>query len=437
MKTQSIFFSLLMLGCLAFPLMTSASELKERKETYSFERVIKPETQIVFENKVGALKVETWEKNSVKVDVSVSIDGDEEQVQKALDEIKKMAFVQDGEKVKFNTRFYTMMNGMIPGKFRITFLDGSTAKLAKLDLSFVLTMPKSNALNLTQAYEDATLPDLDGKIILDLYETDFTAGRLPNCETITAKYGKTEIDSVQDISLNLYENNLTLRHAGNIKLDSKYTESEIGTAGALTIDSYEDKIEVKHHGDLNVRAKYTTLNLADFNKSTFDLFECKLKAGNGSIIAIAAKYSSVDFISCKAIVFTTSFENTFNCELAGDFKAGSKYSSYRISRLDGNLNFINSFEDKITVMQVGKKFTGINILSKYSEVELLFEYGTPYKLDAEMKYTSFDYPKSAFREIKYHKEDEDFEYLGVTQGGDENTASVVKLQMYEGEAKLK
>ena len=99
MKTKNIFFSLLMLGCLAFPLMTSASELKERKETYSFERVIKPETQIIFENKFGALKVETWEKNSVKVDVSISVDGDEEQVQKALDEIKKMAFVQDGDKV--------------------------------------------------------------------------------------------------------------------------------------------------------------------------------------------------------------------------------------------------------------------------------------------------------------------------------------------------
>ncbi|MCX6284128.1 MAG: hypothetical protein NTW31_07840 [Bacteroidetes bacterium] len=73
---KSIFFSLLLPGLLATQLQVAASEMKERKETYSFERIIKPETMISFENKVGPLKVETWEKNSVKVDDSVSIDGE-------------------------------------------------------------------------------------------------------------------------------------------------------------------------------------------------------------------------------------------------------------------------------------------------------------------------------------------------------------------------
>jgi len=426
-----------MLGCLAFPLLTSASELKERKETYSCERIIKPETQIFFENKVGELKVETWEKNSVKVDMSVSIDGDDDEVQKALDVIKKLGFVQDGDKVTFNTKFYKMMNGMIPGRFTVVFLDGSSARLSRMDISFVLTIPKASPLRLVQAYEKATLPDLDGKLNIYLYESNMVAGKLPNCLDLNIEYGKAEIDSVPNIPVKLYETKLILRHAGNLVLNSKYSETEIYNCGSLNVDSYEDKIHAISHGDLTVKAKYTTFTLADFNKATFDLYECKLKAGSGDIIAISAKYCTLEFIACKAIVFTAAYESKFTADQVGDLKAGSSYSTYKLSRLDGTLNIMNSNEDKISVLQVGKKFKGISIISKYSDVSLLFEYGTAYKVDADLKYSKFDYPKSSFREIRYHKEDDVFQYLGVTQGADEATVPLVKLQMYEGGIELK
>jgi hypothetical protein len=437
MKTKNISFSLLLMGCLAFPIMTSASEMKERKETFSCERIIKPETQIFFENKVGELKVETWDRNSVKVDVAVSIDGDEDQVQKAMEVIRKMNFVQDGEKVTFNTRFYQMMNGMIPGRFTVVFLDGSKARLSRMEISFVLTMPKGNPLQLVQAYEKATLPDLDGKINIYLYESSMIAGRLPNCQDLNIEYGKAEIDSVQDISIRLYETKFILRHAGNVSLNSKYSETEIYNCGSLIIDSYEDKIHVNKHADLTVKAKYTTFTLADFIRGTFDLYESKLIAGRGDIVAISGKYCNLEFIYCKAVVFSSSYENKFICDQAGDFKATSSYSSYKITQLDGSLIMTNSYEDKISVFRVGKKFTGISLLCKYTGVDLMFEPGTAYKLDTDLKYSSFDFSKSSFREIRYHKEDDIFQYLGVTLGSDENSVPLVKVQMYEGGIKLK
>jgi len=436
MKMKNIFFSLLLLGFLATGLQVSASEMKERKETYSFERIIKPETMICFENKVGPLKVETWEKNSVKVDVSVSIDGEEDQVQMVLEYIKKMNFSQEGDNVSFKTRFYKSMSGMIPGKFTITLLDGSTAKLYKLDLSFVMTMPKGNSLTLAQAYENVTLPDLNGKITLDLYESNLVAGKLPNCQTLTAKYGKAEIDSVQNIILTLYENKLVLRQAGDVTLNSKYSETEISSAGKMSINSYEDKLHILRHGVLGVKGKYTTFTLGDFTKGAFDLYECTLTAGNSDVVAMTAKYCNIKIISCKGAAIT-SYENKFSFDKVGDLKAGSSYSSYTITQLDGSLTMTGSQEDKVSVMQVGKTFTGIDLVCKYTNVDLKFEPGTAYKLDADLKYSSFDYPKSSLREIRYHKEDDIFQYQGVTQGGDENTVPLVKLQMYEGGIKLK
>jgi hypothetical protein len=447
MRTKSIFCSLLLLAFLAQGHVNAARNMKETKEVFSCERMISPTTVISFNNKTGPLKVETWDKNTVKIDITVNIDGDDDQVKKALDYIKKLNFVAAGDKVVFNTKFWKTISSsstvnffkvpVIGGKFKMILDNCEEIHLTRLDLSFVLTMPKANPFMLAQSYENATLPDLDGSVTLDLYESELTAGKLPGCQYVVAKYGKTEIDSVKDVNLKLYENNLIIRHAGDVNLSSKYSETEIASAGALNIDSYEDKINVAKHGDLAIKAKYTTFSLADFNKGTFDLYECKLGAGNGNILAISASYCSLECVSCQAIVFTSSYENKFACNQVGDFKAGSSYSNYKISRLDGSLVFTNSNEDKITLLQVGNRFTGISITSKYTDVELSFESGTVYKLDADLKYTSLDFPKSSFRETRYHKEDDVFQYMGVTQGGDENTVPTVRFQMYEGKIILK
>ena len=434
------------MGIMASGFSAAAKELKEIKETYSCERIISANTLISFKNKTGPLRVETWDKKSVKVDISISIDGDDDQVKKALDYIKNLNFQTSGETVVFNTMFWKSMNsgsGVTIQNFHVfgnhihmTLCDGEEINLRRLDLSYVLTMPKDNPLSLTQAYENVTLPDLNGKISLDLYESNMVAGKLPNCGLMVARYGKVTIDSIKDAVLTLYECNLKLGQAGNLTIDSKYSETEIVSAGKISFNSYEDKIHVIKHGDLSVKAKYTSFTRADFKIGAFDLYECSLRAGNSDVIAMTAKYCNLNFINCKAVVIT-SYENKFSCEQVGDLKAGSGYSSYKLTRLDGSLVMSSSHEDKVSVMQVGNKFTGINLSCKYTSVDLAFEPGTAYKLDADLKYSSFDFPKSSFREIRYHKEDDIFQYLGVTQGSDENIVPLVKVQMYEGGIKLK
>ena len=446
MKSKSIFFSLLLMGFMASGSSAAARVIKETKESWSCEKTLGAATPICFKNKSGPLRVETWDKNSVKVDISVIIDGDDDQVKKIMDYIKTINFQQSGDTVLFNTRFWKSMSsgtGISINNFhfpanqvRVTLLNCEVVVLRKLDLSFVLTMPKDNPFSLTQAYENVTLPDLNGKINLNLYESDMIAGKLPNCQIMVAKYGKATIDSVKDAVFTLYETNLKLSHAGNLTIDSKYSETEIGSAGKLSINSYEDKMHILRHGVLGVKGKYTTFTLGDFSKGAFDLYECNLTAGNSDVVAMTAKYCTVKLISCKGAAIT-SYENKFSFDRVGDLKAGSGYSSFKVTQLDGSLIMTGSNEDKVSVLQVGKTFTGIELVCKYTDVDLMFEPGTAYKLDADLKYTSCNFPKSSFREIRYHKEDEIFQYQGVTQGGDENIVPVVKVQMYEGGIKLK
>ncbi len=82
-------------------------------------------------------------------------------------------------------------------------------------------------------------------------------------------------------------------------------------------------------------------------------------------------------------------------------------------------------------------FTGISVTSKYTDVDIIFETGTLYKIDATLKYTDIDFPESAFKETLYHKDGSDFHYRGVIKGADEQTCPVLQLTMYEGSLKLK
>jgi len=438
MKTKEMCFKMgLFTLLLIFILPVHGNTMKETERTFSKEISVKPSSLITFDNKNGPLEVNTWDKNTVKIDTRIVIDGSDEDIQKVFEYVKTMNFKQSGDNVSFNTNLYSLLRGTIPGNFKVTLNNGTVVKLTKLELNYTLTVPQNNPLTIVNAYEKVTLPDLGGKLTLDLYESTLKAGKISNHSSITLKYGKAEIDSIQDAVLSLFEAKMYIAGTGNLKIKSMYSTIEIQSAGKLEMDSYEDKIIFSSHADVNLDAKYSRVTLSDFDKGTFDLFECELRAGNANILVIGAKYSELFFSSSRAVVFTDAYETKFNSPYVEDLKASSKYSSFSLNQLAGNLTFLSSYEDNILVKEVSNKFTGISLRGKYTDIDLTFSPGAQYKLLVDLKYTDLDFPRQQFKESRYHKEDETFIYSGVIQGADENTCPVIDLIMYEGKVGIK
>jgi hypothetical protein len=438
MKTRRICSELCLLTLLIiFVLPVRAKTLMGTEKTISREMAVKPAGMITMENKMGPVTVNTWDKQAAKIDIHVVIDGDPGEVEKVLNYIQKLNFSQSGDNISFNTKFYKRWIGNFPGNFRVTLNDGTTVKLTKLDLEYTLTVPKNNPMKIINAYDNVVLPDLSGKLILELYESDLTAGILSNDNEISIKYGNAEIDSLRDAVLELYESKLKVGRTGNLKVNSKYSGLSIGRSGNLILDCYEDKVTATRHGDLTAQAKYTTLTLGDFNKGTFDLYECTLRAGHSSIVAIATKYCEVEFLSSRAVVFTEAYETKFVSGSVGDLKASSKYSTFNLRQLSGKLTMLSSYEDRITVTEAVKPFAGIDLNGKYTDLEISFAAGIQYRLTTDFNYTDFDFPKSRFREIRYYKENNQFTYDGIIEGADESTCPVVNLVMYEGKAVIR
>ncbi|MBC8461860.1 MAG: hypothetical protein ISS17_09645 [Bacteroidales bacterium] len=66
--------------------------MKETEKTITKEATVSPSTLIRFENKLGPVKVETWDKNQVRLVTKLIIDGKDEDVASIIDYISGIEF---------------------------------------------------------------------------------------------------------------------------------------------------------------------------------------------------------------------------------------------------------------------------------------------------------------------------------------------------------
>jgi hypothetical protein len=404
----------------ALVLPWGAQAMKETEKTITKQASVSPSSKILFTNKLGPLQVETWEKNEVKVVTRVTIDGSEEDVNEVLSILDQIDFKSNG------------LEGI-----KIVLNNGKKVKgISKLKFEYTLTVPTNIDLHIEQKYEDITLLDLHGNVTLDLYESDMMAGLLSGNTSIGMKYGKAEIGIVGALKLKLYESECSIEQTKDLILNSKYSYLKIKEAGTLRLECYEDKIDVLKHQDVIAKAKYTHLYLRDCTYGKFDCYETNIDAGNFETINIKAKYGHFNFESIKHLNFNESYENKLMVARLGDITANSKYGNYEILQLDKKLDFSESYEDDITIGKVSKDFSGIDLVSKYTNLIMTFETGSLYKINANLKYTSLKFPEAKIREIRYHKEGSDFQYKGISHDADESRVSTLNFDMYEGKVVL-
>jgi len=414
----------------------SEAMMKETEKVITKEASVTPSTLIKFENKLGKLVVKTWNQPKVRIETRIVIDGKDESVDNIINYISAIDFSKSSGEISFNTKFYKLYAESF-GVTRIVLQNGDVIKgISKLKFYYTLTMPADNPVNIINKYEDVVIPDLNGKVNLELYESNLEAGNLNNELCMSLKYGDANIASAGQSVIKLYESEANIGSTNELNLDSKYSKFSSKHTGDVTFDCYEDHVEIAEHGSLKGKAKYSSLIFSDFESGKMELYETKVNTGDIGTLQVTAKYSNFEFNSVKDLVMPESYENKVICNKVGTFNSTSKYGDYIFYNKDTKLEMLSSYEDEIGIKKMSKSFEGILLNSKYTDLEIIFEDGTVYKIDANLKYTDLDYPAGSFDEIRYHKDGSDFQYEGIVKGGNRDTCPVIDLNMYEGKVDL-
>ena len=342
-------------------LVTSALSAQEVSKEYNKEYKVSTGSSLELDNKYGDINVETSETDQVIINVKVTVRyPNQERAEKLLGYID-VQFSEVGNNIKAET--------VIDDKFNFTGWGGDSRKFT---IDYLVKMPVSLALTLSNRYGDTDLDDLTGLVDLDIKYGNLTAGKLTRgnekpMSELNLAYGKATIDEAGWMDATVrYSGNFTITKCQALLLDSKYSSLNFGDVSSLVGESrYDGKFRIETINNLVLDQGYSSVNIGTLTK------KLSLESGYGS----------------------------FNAEV------------------------------------VPAGFESIEVDSRYTSVRFAIDESANYYLDAKLSYGSLKYNQENFRNKRRIVENNSTEVSGVV-GKEESPEATVKVTASYGSVKL-
>ena len=146
--------------------------------------------KISFDNRFGELKITTWDKNEVKVDVTMTGKANSDE---RAQEILKTIRIEDGKNgsgVFFKTHIENQNN-------RHSKEEKEKYRNEGFSIDYVVYMPSKNPLSAKNEFGKTIIPDYSGEIEVESKFGSLSAGNLTNSKRVRVEFGEATIESIQ------------------------------------------------------------------------------------------------------------------------------------------------------------------------------------------------------------------------------------------------
>lgn len=282
-------------------------------------------------NKYGKINVNTWQNNSVKIDITIVVNANEQRsADKMFDRIK-FNFTSTAGYIKAET-VIEQGNDWWPGE----------SSCQDFKINYEVWMPAGNQLDLKNKYGNSYVGAMNNKLIAEIKYGDLRTETINGDIDLNMAYGNGTIAGVQNVYGSMSNGELSLGSTKDIQLDTKYSELSADRAGLVCITSKYDHFDIGSLTELRLQTKYSSM-----------------KVKQARSVYITGQYTDV---AAGVISDIIDVDMSY-----GDLKVGS----------------------------VGKTFSSVNINAKYTDVEVVTERGSAFRFNAEGSYTDLRYPGSA------------------------------------------
>ena len=194
----------------------------EKKKNYSKSYPLSGNDKIKLDNSFGEMKITTWEKNEVKVDVAITVRANtEETAQKLLDNIK----IQDGKegngvyfKTNINNNKHWGNNHDDDGDKKGKGKNHNTS----MEINYTVYMPAGNPIEAANSFGPMIVPDLSGVAEITSKFGNLTCGKLSNNKELSVEFGKA-----------------TIKHINGGEVSIKFSDAEINKLSGEVKASFE------------------------------------------------------------------------------------------------------------------------------------------------------------------------------------------------------
>lgn len=237
-------------------------------------------------NKYGKVHVRTWDKDSVRFEVSLRIQSTNAQkLQKLKNQIDfdftstdyyiiaKTAFTKSGG------IFSDMVESIVPSN--------------TVTINYIVFIPKTATLKIENKFGDVYIDDFKGNLSLSLSNGNLKANYLAGNTAIKINAGDAKINQVDKGTINISYSDFEVRTMGNVEFDTRSSRIEIRKANKIKIFSRRDKYLIDEINEISGDGDFTTVNIFELGKE----FNMNLKYGEATIEHIPANFNLVNLNS--------------------------------------------------------------------------------------------------------------------------------------------
>jgi hypothetical protein len=356
-----IFRSILTLVLLALVQAAQAAEpTQEYTRTLQREFAQALDGTTALYNKYGKVNVNTWDKQQVKIDVTIVVNAASQREADRTFDLINVNFINTWGYVKAET---------IVNFFREGGQD--------IKINYEVWMPHSNQLDLKNRYGNAWVGALSGKLIAEVRYGDLRTEVINNDADLNLNYGKATIKKANNVIGQLNNVELVLTECRDVQLDTKYS-----------------KIRTERTGNVRLTSRYDDFTLGRLDE-----------------LRLQTKYTNVKLQTAKSVFLTAQYS---------DVKLAAINQAVDADLCYGNLN----------IDDLSRNFSEVNIIAKYTAVNINVARGAAYRIDAEAQHADIHYPESC--RVHRRTDTGTLETLNASMG-DGTAKGVVKARMTYGD----
>jgi hypothetical protein len=261
---------LVLIGATSSTIIKDKDPESEKSKTYTKTYAVSSGDKIILDNSFGEMKIATWSRNEIKVDISMTATANTDQ---RAQDILDMISIEDskkGSEVSFKTHIKD-------GKGITHYEDNTDRRDRKnrdddrtnFKINYTVFLPNNMALNATNQFGRMSIGDYDGATLLASKFGNLTTGKLNQCKKVTVEFGSGTIESLSDGKLSVSFSKVQVNKLSG-DIDASFNQAH---GVKLVLDNNLKSLDINNN--------FSTLYL-DADKNLSASFNVKSSFGNFS-----------------------------------------------------------------------------------------------------------------------------------------------------------
>ncbi|NQX92536.1 MAG: hypothetical protein HRT74_10515 [Flavobacteriales bacterium] len=301
----------LLIALLGFSSFATAMEHTFDKE-YHRSYPANSSTSLEIENKYGDVEFIAWDKDSVNIDVKVTVITDDFSESMELRDAILIDFQNAGSFIVAETTWSEELSFF---KKKLIGIGQTFSGNDRIQVSYTVHCPTYISIDLINKFGNVYLGNHQGDFSLRLSHGDLRARNIEKNNRCEVDYGKVKISSIKGGKCDFsFLTNSRIDYANNVRIKSSGSEIYIEEGRSLELDSRHDDYTITRANDIKVTANLTDITVEEVDES----IQMSMRFGSAYIERLIEDCESVSLDGMNTditVKFSPGWQGKYRAEL--------------------------------------------------------------------------------------------------------------------------